>query len=88
MFGGEMIVCLATKASDRFMFETELSDSSGLISAMQTASEKNKADWKCLYPRTTCYELDTDHWGVFDPEPLASLYEIVKRNWYSERFYM
>lgn len=88
MFGGEMIVCLATKASDRFMFETELLDSSGLIHAMQTASEKNKADWKCLYPRTTCYELDTDHWGVFDPESLASLYEIVKRNWYSERFYM
>lgn len=88
VFGGEMIVCLATKAADRFMFETEPSDNDGLVRAMWTASEKNKTDWKCLYPRTTCYELDADHWSVFDEAPLACLYEIMKRNRHSNRFYI
>lgn len=80
-FGGEMIICLATKAPSRFMFETEQPDSDRLIREMWSASEKNRSDWKLLYPRTICYELDTDHWGVFDEKPLVSLYEIVKKHW-------
>lgn len=87
-FGGDMIVCLATKAPVRFMFETDQTDDAELIRAMWNASEKNKADWKSLYPLTTYYELDTDHWGVFEKGPLTSLYEIVKRNWKTNRFYL
>ena len=88
VFGGEMIVCLATKAPGRFMFDTEQPDNDRLIRTMWTASKKNKTDWRNLYPLTTCFELDTDHWGVFDNAPLNYLYEIVKRNWHTNRFYM
>lgn len=80
-FGGEMIVCLATKAPDRFMFETSQPDSSSLIKEMWAASEKNRADWSRLYPETICHMLDTDHWSVFEPEPLTALYKIVKAKW-------
>lgn len=80
-FGGEMIVCLATKAPDRFMFETSQPDSDRLIREMRAASEKNRADWTHLYPGIICHMLDTDHWSVFDDEPLTTLYKIVKTNW-------
>lgn len=80
-FGGEMIVCLATKAPHRFMFEISQPDSDRLIREMWTASEKNRADWKRLYPGTICHMLDADHWSVFEAEPLTALYKIVKNHW-------
>lgn len=80
-FGGEMIVCLATKAPNRFMFETGSGNDDELIEGMWIDSQKNKENWKEIYPAVPCFELDSDHWSVFDGDSLDSLYEIVKQHW-------
>lgn len=84
-FGGEMIVGLARKAPHRFMFDTDHPDGDRLISDMWAATERNRADWLRLYPQAVFRQLDTDHWGVFDDEPLNALYETVQVHWNRNR---
>lgn len=81
VFGGEMIVCLANKLSDRFMFETDEEHTDELLRKMWAATLKNRDDWNSLYPQTMCYRLEADHWNILENESLSTIYEIVKRNW-------
>lgn len=81
VFGGEVLAGIALRPSGQYLYGNDGADDAGTVRKMQEMSERNPADWKRLYPRAVLVGLDTDHWHVFDRQPLEQLYQAVRNHW-------
>lgn len=77
VFGGDMAVCLTLRP---YTYETK----EGKTQELPGIQQKNREDWKRIYPHAFYCEVDTDHDHIFEERYMAILHEAVKRHWQSK----
>ncbi|WP_288736153.1 non-ribosomal peptide synthetase [uncultured Parabacteroides sp.] len=80
-YDGEILICLSGKTTKCLFIRDKEEDDEELLKSAYLEFNENKKLWKQMYPDSPYYEINADHWSLFDPEPVKEFVSIISENW-------